>query len=139
MKCSRLTIGERWPGTRAPRSQAGNPEGDEEVPQDWGTWDGERWLSTRERRGVGRESLLAARAASGQEWGLRRRPGLQRMTVGWGSALGQESREMRISKGRKQEEQGGLKDIAGPTSKETGFNTGNTALRTALARRIAKQ
>ncbi|CAH7677002.1 hypothetical protein PPACK8108_LOCUS12115 [Phakopsora pachyrhizi] len=64
---------ERWPGTRAPQSQAGNPEGDEErgkeVPQDWGTCDGRK--QGAELPGE-RESLLAARAASGRKWGLRR-------------------------------------------------------------------
>ncbi|CAH7686866.1 hypothetical protein PPACK8108_LOCUS21573 [Phakopsora pachyrhizi] len=103
---------ERWPGTRAPQSQADDPEGDEELGEEL---PGERWLSTRERRGVGRESLLAARATSGQEWGLRWQRGE-----------------------RKQEGQGGLTDIAGPTSQETGFDAGNTALRTAIARKISK-
>ncbi|CAH7677576.1 hypothetical protein PPACK8108_LOCUS12746 [Phakopsora pachyrhizi] len=45
----------------------------------------------------------------------------------------------RISRGRKQEGWGGLTDVTGPTSQKTGFDAGDTALRTLIARRLKEE
>ncbi|CAH7681920.1 hypothetical protein PPACK8108_LOCUS14594 [Phakopsora pachyrhizi] len=94
---------ERRPGTGVPQFQAGYP----------GVMRSRERRASRgemamykEKREIGRECLLAA---SGQDWGLARRPGFRHGMV-------------------ENLEKGGL-----------GGLTGNTALRTAIARRITKE
>ncbi|KAI8442656.1 hypothetical protein BY996DRAFT_6476404 [Phakopsora pachyrhizi] len=125
---------ERRPKTAAPQPWADNPEGDEElgggVPQGWGICVGKKEEELPGRRVAKKKerSLLAAIAASGRDWGIRRRP----------------RAGLCISEKGYKKYGGGLtgaaflQDVAGPTGQEAGFNTRNAASGAAIARRVSK-
>ncbi|KAI8446007.1 hypothetical protein BY996DRAFT_6588359 [Phakopsora pachyrhizi] len=125
---------ERRPKTAAPQPWADNPEGDEElgggVPQGWGICVGKKEEELPGRRVAKKKerSLLAAIAASGQDWGIRRRP----------------RAGLCISEKGYKKYGGGLtgaaflQDVAGPTGQEAGFNTRNAASGAAIALRVSK-
>ncbi|KAI8446091.1 hypothetical protein BY996DRAFT_6440179 [Phakopsora pachyrhizi] len=123
---------ERRPETAAPQPWADNPEGDEElggeVPQGWGICGGEKEEELPGNRVAKKErSLLAAIAARGREWGLRRRP-----------RAGLYIRRATRSVGERLTGAAFLQDVAGPTGQEAGFHTRNAASGAAIARRVSK-
>ncbi|KAI8443364.1 hypothetical protein BY996DRAFT_6541599 [Phakopsora pachyrhizi] len=100
---------EKRPETAAPQPRAGDPEGDEEL----GGEKEEELLGNRVA------NLLAAIAARGQEWGLRRRPRA-------GLCIRRATRTF-------------LQDVAGPTGQEAGFNTRDAASGAEIARWVSKK